>query len=262
MPWTPSTFTPSKSPSSCPLYLLSWSGTSRSWYSQGCPSPTLSMVWPQIFKSSSSNRWACAGKSRHTWPGWRPATEKGPTKANQSPLRPDDWKADWEQKDTDRVTEFYSNVHYEWTGYFFTDLESNGNMHTRLGGKKCQSCLFVAIQCFADSPVNGIKVCRLWKSVNVKLIWCPEVTEVYQSVIGQHRDLGFPDYSMSSIFDWFSSWFDCRQESEEGMLLPFTVWSTTCEQWHNYYKCIHCSRLKQTQQKQRQNLIKMSSTKC
>lgn len=78
MPWTPSTFTPLKSPSSCPLYPLSWFGTSQSWYSQGYPSPILSTAWLRIIKSSSS-RWACADKSRHTWPGWSPATEKRPT---------------------------------------------------------------------------------------------------------------------------------------------------------------------------------------
>lgn len=97
MPWTPSTFTPLRSPSCCPLCPLSWSGTSQSWYSRGSPSPTLSMAWPQICRSSS--RWACAGKSRHTWPGWRPATEKGSGMAEQrrplkGPIGPGDWKVD------------------------------------------------------------------------------------------------------------------------------------------------------------------------
>ena len=110
-PWTPSTFTPSRSPSSCPLYPLSWSGTSRSWSSQGCPSPTLSMVWPQIFKSSNSSRWACADKSHHTWRGWRPATEKGPGKR---PCRvhsgPGTERLIGGLKDVDSVTEFCSSA--------------------------------------------------------------------------------------------------------------------------------------------------------
>lgn len=123
MPWTPSTFIPLKFLSSSLLYPLLWSGTSQSWYSQGYPSPTLSTVWPLIFKSSNSSSWGCADKSHHTWLEWRAATEKGLWMTQQSPLRPGDWKVHRELKDS--VTEFCSNPHYEWTSYFLMDLESD-----------------------------------------------------------------------------------------------------------------------------------------
>lgn len=134
MPWTPSTFIPLKSPSSSLSYPLSWFGISQSWFSQGYLSPTLSMVWPQIFKSSNSSSWACAGKSHHTWPGWRPATEKCLLISQpESTLVTERFTGSWKT-----VTEFCSNPYYEWTSYFLVDLESDQNMHISL--KKCQSC--------------------------------------------------------------------------------------------------------------------------
>lgn len=74
-PWIPSTFILSKSPSSCLLYPLLWSGTSQSWFSQDYLSQILSMGWLQISKSSSSSKWVCVDRNRRTWRGWKPATD-------------------------------------------------------------------------------------------------------------------------------------------------------------------------------------------
>lgn len=82
-PWIPSTSTPLKSPSSCRSSPRLWSGTNRSWSSQDSPSQILSTAWPRISRSTNSSKWACAGKNRRIWRGWKPATD-----------RPGDWEAE------------------------------------------------------------------------------------------------------------------------------------------------------------------------
>lgn len=193
-PWTPSTSTPLKSPSSCLSYPRSWSGTSPSWSSQVCLSPTSSTASPLTFRSSSS-RWACADRSHHTWQAWRPATEEGPAVAPG--LK--GWfgaKGYWQ---CDCVG--FCPLHQEWSCHSFMDL-----LEICTPVWKIISPLFVATEYVSNPSVNGNKVC-----------WRPKIVVMRSLLSAGHILFSWPFFG-----DLFSSRFVPRQSTKEGM---FAIWS-------------------------------------
>lgn len=124
-----------------------------------------------------------------------------------------------------------SDLHYEWTCSFFYGFRKWWKLCTQVWGKK-MSVLFVCsypMLCkFASEWEQGLSTVKVSGRETHLMPGSHWGRELYGSVIGQHRTLGFPEYLRSSVFNWF----DHRQEIKGDMHLPFTVWSTTREQWH------------------------------
>lgn len=147
-PWIPSTSTPLKSPSSCRSYPRLWSGTNPSWSSQVFPSLILSMGWPQIFKSTNSSKWACAGKNRRIWQGWKPVTD-----------RPGD--SEVELPEDDSRTELGSDPH-EWTSCCGKECWK----YAHGSGKTLVSYFFEAIQSSTYPLTQNISVLKSPEAAN------------------------------------------------------------------------------------------------